>query len=81
MISFFDFIFSFYPTVEAFLKHAHKRHSARKITFHVIVVEAAPLLGGHELALSLASEGISTTVISGMYSSENVCLKLGTNYS
>uniref|UniRef100_H2Z4M9 Translation initiation factor eIF2B subunit beta n=1 Tax=Ciona savignyi TaxID=51511 RepID=H2Z4M9_CIOSA len=45
-------------TVEAFLKQA-----AKKRKFHVIVVEGAPLYHGHELAKSLASKGIETTVI------------------
>uniref|UniRef100_F7B4U7 Translation initiation factor eIF2B subunit beta n=1 Tax=Ciona intestinalis TaxID=7719 RepID=F7B4U7_CIOIN len=45
-------------TVEAFLKQA-----AKKRKFHVIVVEGSPLYHGHELAKSLASKGIETTVI------------------
>lgn len=53
--------------VEAFLKHAHKKHSAKHITFNVIVVEASPHLGGHEMALSLSDDGIPTTVIPGLW--------------
>eukprot|EP00053_Salpingoeca_punica_P006853 m.63926 g.63926 ORF g.63926 m.63926 type:complete len:348 (+) comp13892_c0_seq2:85-1128(+) len=45
-------------TVEAFLKQAAK---LRK--FHVIVAECAPYFQGHEMALSLGSVGIETTVI------------------
>ena len=53
--------------MEAFLKHAHKKHSAKHITFNVIVVEASPHLGGHEMALSLSDDGIPTTIIPGMW--------------
>ncbi|ORX89536.1 translation initiation factor eIF-2B beta subunit [Basidiobolus meristosporus CBS 931.73] len=45
-------------TVETFLKTA-----AKKRKFQVIVAETAPLYHGHEMARSLASAGIETTVI------------------
>jgi translation initiation factor eIF-2B subunit beta len=45
-------------TVEAFLRKA-----AKKRKFQVIVVECAPFFHGHQLGLSLAKEGIETTVI------------------
>jgi len=46
-------------TVESFLKRA----AAKGRTFQVIVAEAAPFYGGHELAASLAKAKIATTVI------------------
>jgi len=46
------------PTVEAFLKSAHKKR-----TFDVIVAETAPSGEGHQLAAALAEAGISTTLI------------------
>jgi len=46
-------------TVESFLKRA----AAKGRTFQVIVAEAAPFYGGHELAASLAKSKIATTVI------------------
>lgn len=56
-------------TVEMYLKHAAK--SRRK--FQVIVAECAPFCNGHELAASLAAEGISTMIIpdSGIFSVMN----------
>ncbi|KAK4881749.1 hypothetical protein RN001_005068 [Aquatica leii] len=45
-------------TVEKFLKHA-----AEKRKFQVIVVEAAPLYHGHEMAINLTKSNIQTTVI------------------
>ncbi|CAG7652836.1 unnamed protein product [Allacma fusca] len=45
-------------TVEAFLKRA-----AKKAVFEVIVAECAPASNGHELAHSLASSKIQTTLI------------------
>lgn len=46
------------PTVEAFLKAAHKKR-----TFDVIVAETAPGCEGHETAVALSEAGISTTLI------------------
>jgi len=46
-------------TVEAFLKRA----AAKGRTFQVIVAEAAPFYGGHELSASLAKSKIATTLI------------------
>lgn len=40
-------------TVEEFLKAAHRKGRV----FKVIVVETAPLLTGHEMAVNLAKEG------------------------
>ena len=45
-------------TVEAFLKNA-----ARKRKFHVIVVEGAPYLDGHQLASNLTKVGLDVTLI------------------
>lgn len=45
-------------SVEKFLLEAGKRRK-----FHVIVAEAAPTYLGHEMAVSLATAGISTSVI------------------
>lgn len=45
-------------TVQGFLKNA-----GRKRKFSVIVAEGAPFFKGHELAKSLAEDGIETTVI------------------
>lgn len=45
-------------TVEAFLKNA-----ARRRKFHVIVVESAPYLDGHELAANLTQIGLDVTLI------------------
>lgn len=45
-------------TVQAFLKKA-----AKKIKFQVIVAEHTPYYDGHEMAASLAKDGITTTVI------------------
>lgn len=45
-------------TVQGFLKNA-----ARKRKFSVIVAEGAPFFRGHELAKSLAEDGVETTVI------------------
>ena len=46
------------PTVEAFLKSAHKKR-----TFDVIVAETAPGGEGRQTAVALAEAGISTTLI------------------
>jgi len=46
-------------TVESFLKRA----AAKGRTFQVIVAEASPFFGGHDLAASLAKSKIQTTVI------------------
>ena len=46
------------PTVEAFLKSAHKKR-----TFDVIVAETSPSGEGHQTAVALAEAGISTTLI------------------
>ncbi|XP_017489732.1 PREDICTED: translation initiation factor eIF-2B subunit beta-like, partial [Rhagoletis zephyria] len=46
-------------TVEAFIKYAAKKD--RK--FQVIIAECAPFYNGHELALSLSKENISTILI------------------
>lgn len=46
------------PTVEAFLKAAHKKR-----TFDVIVAETAPGGEGRQTAVALAEAGISTTLI------------------
>lgn len=46
-------------TVEAFLKKA-----AKKRKFQVIVVECAPECKGHDMALSLAKDGVEVTLIS-----------------
>ena len=46
-------------TVESFLKAA----ASKKRKFQVVVCEAAPMYGGHEMAKSLAEAGIDTIVI------------------
>ncbi|KAG5178526.1 eukaryotic translation initiation factor 2B beta subunit [Tribonema minus] len=51
-------------TVEQFLLAAADHYRKARLTFSVIVAEAAPGLRGHELARALAAAGIETTVIS-----------------
>lgn len=46
------------PTVEAFLKAAHKKR-----TFEVVVCETSPACEGQQTAANLAEAGISTTLI------------------